>query len=322
MGEENKGEFSERPEVTPAESIILPGQKKSKAATILCILFAIIAIGLGVFILCDKVLLKKDDAEKKPTAEKMSDEDASKIEAYDNEKALQKVVYGLRDVINKYIGDDLEVAEIQFDSYKAAGRVDSETYNTTSIPDSYSVVVPYSSGTKVEEMFINNSANFTLSKDIKSYLKENGFKEISELSNDFWGTQHYETDDGLVCEFPENAALPYTVVCGDAAKISDETKELVKALGKAYKDSEGEEIGFLFASKDNIEDGENGYQRLLATSANAAAWFYRESAESDWKFYALTQAAFDCSDFNTDELKNAFKGMDCWDTGKNAMTKL
>ena len=75
MDEENKGEFSERPEVTPAESVILPVQKKSKVTTILCIVLAIAVIGLGTYILCDKVLNKEETKKEPDTAEKTEEEE-------------------------------------------------------------------------------------------------------------------------------------------------------------------------------------------------------------------------------------------------------
>jgi hypothetical protein len=59
MGE--KGEFEQRPEVKPASSIPLPKEKASPAIKILCVIFALVALGLGGFIVYDKLVTKDGD---------------------------------------------------------------------------------------------------------------------------------------------------------------------------------------------------------------------------------------------------------------------
>ena len=61
MGE--KGEFEQRPEVKPASSIPLPKEKASPAIKILCVIFALVALGLGGFIVYDKLVAKDGDVQ-------------------------------------------------------------------------------------------------------------------------------------------------------------------------------------------------------------------------------------------------------------------
>lgn len=53
---DEKGEFEQRPEVKPASSVPLPKEKASPALKILCVLFVLISLGLGGFIIYDKVM--------------------------------------------------------------------------------------------------------------------------------------------------------------------------------------------------------------------------------------------------------------------------
>ena len=55
---EEKGEFEPRPEVKPADQVPLPQKKANPTTGILCVVFALIALGLGGYIIYDKTLVK------------------------------------------------------------------------------------------------------------------------------------------------------------------------------------------------------------------------------------------------------------------------
>ena len=48
---EEKGEFEQRPEVKPADQVPLPQKKANPITGILCVIFALVALGLGGWIL-------------------------------------------------------------------------------------------------------------------------------------------------------------------------------------------------------------------------------------------------------------------------------
>lgn len=54
---EEKGEFEPRPEVKPADQVPLPQKKANPTTGILCVVFALVALGLGGFIIYDKMLV-------------------------------------------------------------------------------------------------------------------------------------------------------------------------------------------------------------------------------------------------------------------------
>lgn len=313
MEEENKGEFSERPEVTPAESVILPVQKKSKVATILCVILAITVVGLSVFIACDKLLVKDDKKDNTtPGSVAISDEDKAIVEKYKREQKLKDISKELRDVVRIYLGGKLDVAITAYDYASVAGRVDAGKDLSTAVWGTYTTLIEPHSGDQVEG-FIEDDLDFALPARVAESLQKQGFKKDEALSGGMWSIEHYETEDGLICEFTTNKSFPYYISCGDVSNISEEKKDLVRALGEAYKKSEGEEISYITAAVDDIKDGANGHQRITAGGENAALLFYRNSSDSEWVFYKGTQAALDCDEFNNDDLRNAFVGETCWD---------
>lgn len=316
MEEENKGEFSERPEVTPAESVILPVQKKSKVATILCVFLAIVVIGLGTYIVCDKFLNKEETKKEPETAEKTEEE---KVDKLAREEKLQEIMEALRVKLNSIFGDGYDVAEIALNKYSMGVRIDKDDNLLTKPGKDYSAIIPDLNNETERNKILNRTTE--IYKDLASVWEKYGFKEVVALQNAFWGDAYFENEDGLACTAGLSNSIPYVVSCGDTLDVTEEKKTFVKSLAKAYKDKTGKkDVGYLDAKKEDIKDsGVDKYQNIYASGADAAEIFYRKSPDDDWVYFTGTQGVLLCDeDFNTAELKNAFAGTICWDTKANA----
>ena len=319
MDEENKGEFSERPEVTPAESVILPVQKKSKVTTILCIVLAIAVIGLGAYILCDKVLNKEETKKEPDTAEKTEEEE--KVDKYAREEKLQEIMEALRTKLNSIFGDGYNIATITLNEYNMGVRIDKDSNLLTKPEKSYSVMIPDLTNEAERNKILDRTTK--VRNDMSSVWEKYGFKEIEALQYAIWGAAYYESEDGFACSADMENSIPYVISCGDTKDVSEEKQTFVKALAKAYTDKTGtKDVGYLDAKKEDIKNsGVDSYQNIYASGANAAEIFYRKSADDDWQYFTGTQGVLLCDeDFNTTELKKAFNGTACWDTKTNKQT--
>jgi len=60
-----------------------------------------------------------------------------------------------------------------------------------------------------------------------------------------------------------------------------------------------------------LTTGQNGFTRASMHVPDAEAEFYK-SPTGSWTYFGVTQQGFDCSKFNTSDLKNAFSGFQCY----------
>ncbi len=130
---------------------------------------------------------------------------------------------------------------------------------------------------------------------------------------------YFEGDDGLFCSFLASDDLT-EITCSHKDWISKEKIALVNALLKAAND-DNVELDYLDANVEDIEDGANGAQRIVANVNDAVALFYRKDSGSDWKYFRMVQNALGCSEFDTDELKDAFNGELCYDGDAQSTVK-
>ena len=164
----------------------------------------------------------------------------------------------------------------------------------------------------------NADGDISFDKVFGEVFEKNNMKKVEDRPA-LLGVEssYYENADGLFCEYSLSVAVggdldssDVSVYCASKDWISDEDKELMADLAKAYEKSEGEQIKYISASaKDIKKNGE--YQNITVDVNDAVALFYRTSAESEWKYFDITQQAINCDDYNTDELKAAFKGEKC-----------
>ncbi|MDO4220183.1 MAG: hypothetical protein Q4D22_03065 [Candidatus Saccharibacteria bacterium] len=313
---EEKGEFEQRPEVKPADSIPLPKAKPSPVLKVLCVVFALIAIGACGYIVYDKVNSgKKDDGkpeiltppEKKELTDTEVDEETRTI-VMDIYKGMNDFFEGATD-FRTYLSFDSGVPYEFEDGY------------ATSIVKSY------------EAWYISNSYNADFyagqGKDnyismIDKIMKNHNLKRTEVSEGLFFGDGdlYYMNDDGFVC-VASTSSMPGTVSCSNTKWLSETRKEFVKDLIDAYKKGadwmkDDEETVYLYANENKIRDGgTEPYQIIEGGVLDAAIIFYRKGEDSEWKFFTITQQALSCGDYNTDELRAAFKGDSCYDESFN-----
>lgn len=145
---------------------------------------------------------------------------------------------------------------------------------------------------------------------IKGIFERRGF-----LSRDsFSYVDMYENGEAITCKSSfvgdkegDEEAHYYYVSCTLNSWYPKEDYELLAALTDAVRRATGSKISGLNYTSKNIENSpKSPYQRIAGTSL-----FYRTSPNSEWKYFRSAVHVIPCSEFNTDELKNAFYGIGC-----------
>lgn len=160
-----------------------------------------------------------------------------------------------------------------------------------------------------------------IAEAINKKLKENGFVENGDVSGPSYvvgDSNLINHDSGIVCNI--NSGLPFIAGCGHTSWISNDTISLANKLADAFFAVENTypfSINFdHYAIKDSPI---SPYQILINVAvSNAKGLFYRTGPDADWQYFTTTQGVLNCSDFNTQDLKNAFAGETCYDGSQNS----
>lgn len=313
---EEKGEFEARPEARPAESVALPRAKASPVTKILCFVFALIAVGLGAFILYDKVI-NPFIGKAHPCPVKFEKETDKTAETT---KKVKEIVIDERLMLMR-TANNLENAFEIYQKYdEDPAHYDFEEGYSTSLEASFGLIF----WLEPVERHLALAKNTDLYSKVREVLKNHSLKATSNVSGYIQEVEYYLSDDGYVCWFNSNSA-PLHLECSHTSWLSRAKKDLVKQLADAYKKDENVDATTIYvdANPEDIETTANGeYQRIYGRLDNAGAWFYRKGTDGEWKFFtALQQQMLDCKDYDTDELKAAFVGTDCYDyENDNLMT--
>ena len=208
-------------------------------------------------------------------------------------------------------GDDL--------SYKATGT-------NTFVPIKYSI----------KKETIRYDSDEEAAKDLatlKANLANSGFSSIGTIP--FRGSAGPQIDGYLnsntntVCgvisdsTYYNEALHPYIIL--DCAKTSwtwltEEDVTLIKALVAAYYNKTNSYPSIIFSWDEKIKNSEyEPYQNIWVGLGGGAGLFYRTSPEAEWQFFTGTQSELECSDYNTDDLKKAYLGDECWDNGPSTV---
>ena len=312
---EEKGEFEQRSEMKPAESMDLPKAKASPVAKSLCVFFALIAVGLGAFILYDKVI--------NPTMGSTTKCDQSSKEADKTAETTKKVKDMIVDVrvmlIKMAEGEDYTLNQRYDDN---TPTYEFQEGYATGLESSFGLTFYIEPSQRHDQVTEKNN----LKASVETILKKYGLSKTEVTDPGRYGdVAHYKSDDGYIC-VAMFGGMPFYLDCGHTSWLSDTKKELVKKLADVYKASlEGERsVIYIDADPENIETATGGeYQRIQVSLGDAAGLFYRKGAEGEWKFFTATQQFLDCSAYDTDELKAAYEGVDCYDieTEKSSTVK-
>lgn len=107
---------------------------------------------------------------------------------------------------------------------------------------------------------------------------------------------------------------------GSNAKIlTDNERQLARALSEAYHKKNGS-YPFLIEPGGIENSPVKPYQRItvrvMETSLMGySSLFYRTSSDAEWRLFQSSNVGLFCKDANTQELKNAFSGMNCMSSG-------
>ncbi len=238
-----------------------------------------------------------EDGDVKNKDTKNDDEPEEEVDYFAiKDTEVKTLVNELRDIYLEYI-DDISTVSTN-DYYVGTKARDLKTL--TSTEKAYGFKAKY------------NDNLDTIGKAVEKIdeeLIERGFK--SEES--YYGSKkYYDESNGIRCSADNSSAA--TVVCAYEGWVSDETIATINELASAVKEVNGEYPYYLGVMKDHkiIDSEVSPYQRWTVSGFDAAALFYRVSPTSEWKFFTYTQAELDCDDYNTDDLKKAYAGEQCY----------
>ena len=294
---------------TVPAGISVPAKKGGKGAVVLAILFALIAVGLGVWL---AILLlnpaKKDNCEVSKSENGSSS--ATEVTSIKNEAKV-------REMVKKAANAWATTAEYSM--------VDNVFDGTAQVPVSDSVQTwsDYSYGFSTGE--VNNyvikrveNNRVKAEESVANVVSGYGLKKISRPTNFtvlFVEPEYLNYyDDGEVFCYSVWDSSEYRFTCADRSWINADKKALVLALAKAYNAKEKDyPIGFIYADPSEITKNKAGsYELLTATESDAAALFYRKAGDNDWKYFTSLQSGPNCSLFNSSELKEAYEGELCF----------
>lgn len=143
-------------------------------------------------------------------------------------------------------------------------------------------------------------------------------------TSDGTGIDVYE-GKGLVCTATmlQSSISGSDVACGVISKYP-----MAAAQYKPFADLMGDlESTTILANLKIIDSAVKGYQRAslgqgdINLGGGAAVLFYRKAGES-WKLFKTAQEALPCSDYNTSDLRNAYKGEKCYDLATNSSDEI
>jgi len=286
-----------------------PAKKGGKGAVILAIVFALIAVGLGVWVVI--LLMGNNGAETK----KENASNNTNTAVNDNDTKVRELVKEVYEAIPQ-----------TYDGYMAVKNFDSGV--EISIADGVIMLTNRSYGVTSELTNILSSheelsvkSRSTIDAAAMPILSKYGLKKTSEPKGYYsWGNEHYAFYEGnnIICYY--GTGLGFALECADKNWYSEDDKALTLALAEAYKEKKGKAIGYLGAkAKDVVKNTTGTYERIEAEEDSAAALFYRKVGDNNWKFFEDLQQGPWCEDFNTEELKEAYKGATCLDKSGNSV---
>ena len=290
-------------------------KKGGKGAAIGMVFFALVAIGLGVWVAILLMTPKESCSKGGNTASGGSSE---VVETDD----FRKSVADVQNLLDE-IGNSLGGTNYSFEHLRSTGLL-------TKINDNLWTTTGLDFGTKITA-YGNNAS--TMRNNAVAVLKKHNMTNTTvtalwpgQESDDT--THYFKNDDGLYCVISDvekyNGKDSFSYRCSYYAWLSDQDKELIIALAEAYKQSEmGKQygdVGYIEGFTRSIHKSPSGnYEKIAVSFSDSVGYFYRKVGD-DWKFFTATQQGINCDLYNTDELKEAFEGDVCWGSKGNDVT--
>jgi hypothetical protein len=199
-------------------------------------------------------------------------------------------------------------------------------------PTGYTFYTNYNGGSTLMITTPGNNANAALPKQIDIDVRSEVVKVYTELGLAKTDTRQISgsgeqtdvyTNEDLICtiEAPDSPVSGAVASCGELDKY-DEAAAAMKPFADILPNV-GESSGLF--NLHIADSATPGHQKAWLDLANLAegggvlSLFYKKDG-GEWQFFKNTQEAPLCSDFNTDDLKNAFRGQTCFDENGNDLT--
>lgn len=170
---------------------------------------------------------------------------------------------------------------------------------------------------------------------LKNKLTQKGFSAIGTLP--FQGSagpqiDGYKNDNNVTCSLYLDIERPSLTqseeyVYLQCAKpswswLTDDEKNLLVELETAYFEKTGKYPTILGGKPSEIKNSTySPYQTLWINVGGAAGLFYRTSSESKWQYFTATQGTLECKAYDTDDLKKAYLGEECYNMSNPTETK-
>ena len=297
---------------TVPAGIVTPAKKGGKGAAVLAIVFALIAVGLGVWLAI--VLLnppKKDNCEVSNNSNNnggSAEEDTS----IRNDAKVRDIVKKASEVWGKAV--DYAVTGLSFDDVMVLPISDSVQTSANHAYGFKENVNEYSLSRVKANLA---SAEQSVANAVSGY----GLKKIDRPTNfSFFGlsSEKFYGNDEVFC-YSSWDDFAYQFNCADKTWVDSDVKELAIALAEAHNSAKkGNQIGFIYADPASIEKNSAGtYEKILASGDDYAMMFYRKVGTDAWTYFTSGQQAPSCDLFSTAELKEVYKGEKCYDSKTN-----
>lgn len=308
-----------------AQQVVIVKKKSSKGLVIVASLFAVIAIGLGVCLAIMMINQSKnsgdgDKGDNGTTATEGAgtDNGGSDEQKVDIAKKIQELIDDINTEYSSVIGASYAAKKTENNGVQisVADGVLMKTNRSYGLEANYAGDDAFYELIASKRLALNDALVKAFSKhDLKKTAAPTGFMTWGADTNEF----AFFSDNNITCFY--STIYGFGVDCADKNWYSQEDKDLIIALGKAYETAEGDKIGFIDTKASDIKKvGSNEYERIDAFVEDAAALFYRKVG-GEWKFFKLAQSAFTCDTFNTDELKKVYAGEPCYDGEKDSVVK-
>lgn len=126
------------------------------------------------------------------------------------------------------------------------------------------------------------------------------------------GALYVSNESGVVCEV-ENAPR---MNCSHKDWYDKADAELSNELSKIFEEATGEKVDYLVARVEHIRDSAVApYQTIEVGRRGYGSSFYRVNPEAEWVYFASGQDGPACAQYNTEDLRKAFAGRQCWADG-------
>lgn len=161
----------------------------------------------------------------------------------------------------------------------------------------------------------------SIADELEQALKARGFEAVRQSVGI---TEYYiNRETGVICD------LGGRIICMHRSWYDPRMAELADGLYDAIVKA-GYDYDAILVDYDEVVDSAiKPYQRVISgvsqsgAFGGAAGYFYRKSPEDEWQLFTIRQDNPMCEEYDTEDLKKAFAGEECWTMeGKESVNKV